>query len=188
MEKENKTDFESCKNMIYKMALNAYNKNRYNRPDVQFDDVHSEAMLIYAMCLKNYDSSKGMKFTTHLYTNLQGRLADYYRCTLKPITHYEDYNRYDNTQHLEKRYEDYIIDEREDNGDYFLEIAEKKLSYEGFQVLKYILSEDWISKKNKNKPSIKSIMKKFGYTSIIVESIMGELREFWKETGCSIAA
>ena len=111
---ENKTDFESCKNMIYKLALTAY-RTHSSRKDVQFDDVHSEAMLIYAMCLKNYDASKGMKFTTYLYTNLKGRLNDFYRCTMKPIEHYEDMNDYDSRRHVEIRYEDNIIENERKN-------------------------------------------------------------------------
>lgn len=182
---ENKTDFESCKNMIYKLALIAY-RTHSSRKDIQFDDVHSEAMLIYAMCLKNYDSSKGMKFTTYLYTNLKGRLNDFYRCTMKPIEHYEDMNDYDSRRHMEIRYEDTII-ENERKNDAFLVEAKKELSYEGFQVLKYILSEEWISNKVRSKPTIKCIMTKFGYSSLIVESILGEIRDFWKKAYCLVA-
>ena len=184
-------DFESCKNMIYKLALNRYKAVRESgRFDIQFDDLHSEAMLIYTMCLQTYKGNKGMKFSTYLFTNLQGRLKDYCEHSLKPIAHYEDLNSYVNAPDEFKRYEDNIVsnyDFVDEDSAKFLDFAKDKLSYEAFEVLKYIMSMNWVSKKVKTKPSVKSITQKFGYEPMIVESIMGEIRDFWKKEGYMVA-
>ncbi len=186
---ENPTDFESCKNMIYKLALSTWNKNKGKRPDVQFDDVYSEGQLIYAQCLQSFSGSKGTKFTTYLYQNLLGRLNDYYKCTMKKIRHYEDYassQRHSGTD--ENTYEctiescDYNLDNNE-----LLITAKEELSYEGFQVFKYIISRDWENSHAKLKPSVKSICQKFGYTPEIVDSIMGEIKSFWNRIGYAVA-
>lgn len=182
------TDFESYRNMIYKLALSKYRSIKKSRPDIQFEDLHSEAMLIYTMCLRSYKGSKNTKFSTYLYTNLLGRLKDYCNHTLKPITHYEDFNRYLNAPDEYKRYEDYIVSYYDNvNNKELFESAKEKLSYEGYQVFKFILSMEWVSKKVKTKPSVKSIMEKFGYEQMIVESILGEIRDFWNNEVCAVA-
>ena len=104
---ENSTDFESCKMMIYKLVDRKYHSMKFKRPDVQFEDLLSEGYLIYSMCLANYKGNKSTKFTTYLYQNLLGRLKDYYNCTLKPITHYEDMNIGDGDD--EDRYENSLV-------------------------------------------------------------------------------
>ena len=189
---ENPTDFESCKNMIYKLAKNKYLQMKNKRPDVQFEDLYSEGQLIYCVCLKSYTGSKGTKFTTYLYQNLKGRLADFYKCTFKEIHHYEDAVS-DKSKFSKKfdeitSYEDRIIskDYEIDNNNLFI-TAKEELSYEGFQVFKYIISRDWENSHAKLKPSVKSICQKFGYTPEIVDSIMGEIRDFWNKTGYAVA-
>lgn len=182
----NPTDFESCKNMIYKLALNQYKKNRLRRPDVQFDDVYAEAQLIYANCLKSYTCSKGCKFTTYLYQNLLGRLPDFYRCTMKQIIHYEDFQdkNCDDASSFEGNIE--TCDYNLDNSD-LLETAKEELSYEGFQVFKYIISREWENAHAKVKPATKSIASKFGYPEFVIESIMGEIKQFWNRIGYAVA-
>lgn len=192
MNKETLPDFESCKNMIYKLALNQWKLMKNERPDVQFDDVYSEGQLIYAMCLKSYTGSKGTKFTTYLYQNLKGRLADFYKCTLKKIEFYEDgignkdnfSKKFDEVTSYEDRIKskNYNIDDND-----LLITAKEELSYEGFQVFKYIISREWENSHAKVKPATKSICQKFGYTVEIVDSIMGEIRDFWNKTGYAVA-
>ena len=187
--KQNLPDFESCKNMIYKLALSTWKKKRFERPDVQFDDVYAEGQLIYAQCLQSYSGSKSCKFTTYLYQNLLGRLEDYYRCTMKKIRHYEDYasnNKHDGVD--DNSYEctiescDYNLDDNE-----LLVTAKEELSYEGYQVLKYIISLEWQNAHAKVKPNTVSISRKFGYTPEIVDSIMGEIKLFWNRIGYAVA-
>ncbi|MBR6401854.1 MAG: sigma-70 family RNA polymerase sigma factor [Eubacterium sp.] len=191
MQKLNETlpDFESCKNMIYKLALNQWKIMKSLRPDIQFDDVYAEGQLIYATCLKTYTGSKGCKFTTYLYQNLKGRLVDFYKCTLKEISHYEDL-RLDGQMSGDKEvsYEasiestNYDIDDNE-----LLSTAKEELSYEGFQVFKYIISREWENAHAKVKPATLSICKKFGYAPEIVDSIMGEIKVFWNRIGYAVA-
>ena len=185
---ENPTDFESCKNMIYKLALNKWKQECIKRPDVVFDDVYGEACLIYAKCLKEYKGSKGSKFTTYLYQNLLGRLSDYYKCTLKPISHYEDMNEKGNGEDkevtFESRLESYDYDI---NNDELFIAARDELSYEGLQVFKFIVSREWENAHAKTQPSTAAICRKFGYTPEIVDSIMGEIKQFWNKIGYAVA-
>lgn len=189
MNKQNLPDFESCKNMIYKLALSTWKKKRFERPDVQFDDVYAEGQLIYAQCLQSYSGSKGTKFTTFLFQNLMGRLEDYYKCTMKEISHYEDFatnakhngtedNSYEST--IESR--NYNIDDNE-----LMVVAKEELSYEGYQVLKYIISQEWVNAHAKARPNTLSISRKFGYTPAIVDSVMGEIKSFWNRIGYAVA-
>ena len=189
MNNKNLPDFESCKNMIYKLALSTWKKKRYERPDVQFDDVYAEGQLIYAQCLQSYTGSKGTKFTTYLFQNLLGRLEDYYRCTMKEIRHYEDYSRNSNHSGTEDNsYESTIesCDYNLDNNDLLI-TAKEELSYEGYQVLKYIISLEWQNAHAKIRPNTVSISCKFGYTPEIVDSIMGEIKSFWNRIGYAVA-
>ena len=184
-----KNEFEKYANMIYKLALREYHGRKAERPDVQFDDVYSEGLMIYTVCLKEYDGSKGMKFSTYLYQNLWARMADFYKCGLKPITHYEDFKLNENGE-KSIRYEDtltsdiYEIDERTKD---LIDSAKEYLSYEGFQVFKYIISYEWVGKKAKVKPNVKSIAQKFGYSPMIIDSIMGEIKQFWNKEGWKVA-
>lgn len=185
----NNTDFESCKNMIYKLSLRMYNSKKSKRPDIQFDDVYAEGQLIYVQCLQSYTGNKGCKFTTYLYQNLVGRLAAMYKCTLKPMSHYEDLNfgeasGDDREISFESRLEscNYNIDDND-----LLITAKEELSYEGYQVLKFIISRDWEHAHAKAQPSIGQICRKFGYSQNIVESIMGEIKQFWNRTGYAVA-
>lgn len=189
MNKQNLPDFESCKNMIYKLALSTWKKNRYQRPDVQFDDVYAEGQLIYVQCLQSYIGSKGTKFTTYLFQNLLGRLDDYYVCTMKPILHYEDFSINSKHDGNEDNSFESIIESCNyelDNNE-LLEVAKEELSYEGFQVFKFILSLEWVNAHAKVKPNTVSICRKFGYTPEIVDSIMGEIKQFWNKTGYAVA-
>lgn len=182
-------DFEKYANMIYKLALREYNGRKKERPDVQFDDVYSEGLMIYTVCLKEYDGSKGMKFSTYLYQNLWGRMADFYECSLKPITHYEDFKLNDSGEKT-IRYEDTLIAtnyEIDDRTKELIESAREYLSYEGFKVFEYLISFEWVSKKAKVKPNVKAISQKFGYEPAIIDSIMSEIKVFWNKEGWKVA-
>ena len=184
-------DYESCKNMIWKLALSRYNKNKKRRPDVEFDDVLGEAMTIYTECLHNFDGSKGMKFSTYLYQNLLGRLADYYKFGIREMIHYEDMNLKDGDSDVDsKRYEDNIIScdySISDSNKELMAAAKEELSYEGYQVFKYIISREWENARQKCAPRNSYIHKKFGYSHEIVESIMSEIGQFWNRQGWMIA-
>lgn len=182
-------DYESCKNMIWKLALERFNKNKKRRPDVEFDDVLGEAMSIYTMCLENYDGKKGMKFTTYLYQNLVGRLVDFYRFGMREFIHYEDMN-FDNDTSKEKRYEDNIESRDYDIDDFtkeLLRVAKEELSFEGYQVLQYIISRDWENSRQKQYPRNAYITHRFGYSPEIVESILSEIKHFWNNIGWMVA-
>lgn len=190
MTKEN-SDFKQYVNMIFKLARKTYRHNVLKRPDVQFDDVYSEGMLIYSRCLKEYSNSKGMKFSTYLYMNLEARLNDFYKCTMKPIEHYEDFVIEGGVGGKPIRYEETLTDSRYEENDLrtkdLMETAKAELSYEGYKVFEYILSYEWVGKKAKTRPSVKSITEKFGYTPEIVDSIMGEIKSFWNKDGWQVA-
>ena len=182
-------DYESCKNMIWKLALNCYNKNKKRRPDVQFDDILSEAMIIYTECLEKFNGSKGMKFSTYLYQNLLGRLADYYKFGIREIIHYEDMNLKDSDTD-DKRYEDGITSCNYDisnSSKELMDLAKEELSYEGFQVFKYIVSREWENARQRCYPRESYIRKRFGYSAEIVQSIMSEISHFWNNVGYAVA-
>ena len=181
---ENGTDFESCKNMIYKLVDRKYHQMKFQRPDIQFDDLMSEGYLIYSWCLKNYKGNKGTKFSTFLYQNLLGRLKDFYNCTLKPITHYEDMNFDDDD---DSRYENRLeYDYQSDNSE-LMEVAKDKLSYEGYKVFEYIVSCKWHNAGNRTNPSEAVIAHNVGLPRIVVSSVMGEIKEFWNKIGYAVA-
>lgn len=174
------TDFNGCKNMIYKLALNRYGKMKHNRPDVEFDDVLAEAYLIYAWCLKNFSNEKNTKFSTYLYIQLRGRLADYYDVTYKVMDLYE--NIVENNEDKDD-YESTIISKEYDLSDETNEIYERgkeELSYEGYEVLKYLLSRKWENEKRHNYPNVGQITAELGYPRDVVLSSMGEIKAFWQ--------
>lgn len=182
-------DYESVKNMIWKSALEVYDLavTSYKRNDLEFEDILSEAYLIYSMCLQNFKGNKNNKFSTYLYTNLWGRLRDYCRVTIKPIYHYEDKN-FTNKDGEVSRYEESIISpEYEiDNAD-LMKLAKEELSYEGFVVFQYIVKREWEVGNKRTFPTNGSLAKHFGYTIDIMNSIMGEIRQFWNRTGWQVA-
>ncbi len=182
-------DYESCKNMIWKLALDRFNKNKKRRPDVEFDDVLGEAMCIYSQCLENFNGNKGMKFTTYLYQNLLGRLADFYDFSMREMSHYEDMNFTDDSG-KDKRYEDNIVSCNYDVSEStkeLIQIAKEELSYEGFQVFKYIISREWENSRQKCYPRNSYICKRFGYSPEITQSIMSEISHFWNKIGWQVA-
>lgn len=173
-------EFEQCKGMIYKEVLHRWNAMRRSRRDVTFDDLLSEGYYIYAWCLKNFDDSKGAKFTTYLYVQLKGKLSDYYNFERKPMQLYEDMHP-DNDPN--SQYEPTILSKNYNIDQERVEIykeAEDELSYEANQVVKYILGREWETKMRRNRPTNAQIAKKFGYPEEVVESIMGEIKSFWK--------
>lgn len=174
-------DFNGCKAMIYKLALNRWNKMKHNRPDVEFDDVLAEAYLIYAWCLKNFSDEKNTKFSTYLYIQLRGRLADYYDVTYKVIDLYENIvenNEDDDTYENNIVSKDYDLSEEKND---IYESGKENLSYEGYEVLKYILSREWENEKRHNYPSVVQICSKLGYPREVVLSSMDEIKSFWKK-------
>lgn len=181
---KNNSGFEECKNMIYKMVLEQWNKMKFKRNDVDFEELLSEGYLIYSWCLQNYDDSKKVKFTTYLYTQLKGRLDDYYHFGFRANKEnlYEDCkpenldikNDYESTISSP----DYNLDKERIE---LYEEADKELSYEANEVLKFILSRKWECASRRNKPTNAQISKKFGYPEYIVESIMGEIKSFWSK-------
>lgn len=182
-------DYESCKNMIYKLALERYNLNKKRRADVEFDDVLSEAYCIYAQCLKTFEGSKGMKFSTYLYTNLVARLRDFYNHGQKQVYHYEDFNFCDKDGSV-KRYEESIVSPNynlDSMNDELWEKAEKELSYEAIITLKYILSRKWETAVKRTFPKNTVLANRLGYTPEIMDSIMGELKSFWHNESIKIA-
>lgn len=175
--------FDNCKNIIKKLVGERYQRMRISRPDVDFEDLLSEGYAIYAWCLQNFNDSKNMKFTSYLYMNLKGRLADYYKCTVKPINLYEDY-RYTQKEVVDDTFEENIVSKPYDLSSEVSSIyseAEENLSYEANLVLKYILSRDWESATRRTAPSLAQIRKRFGFTQEVVDSVMGEIKSYWKK-------
>lgn len=183
-------DYESCKNMIWKLSLDRFNLMKDKRPDVEFDDVLSEAFCIYAQCLKTYKGNKNTKFTTFLFTNLKARLRDFYFYSQKQIYHYEDYNFVDKDGSV-KSYEDNIV-----SPDYnyakeqmfeLYKKAKEELSYEAYQTFKYIVERKWEVGNKRVFPTNIKLAKAMGYSIQIMDSIMFEIRLFWQQKGCYVA-
>jgi len=74
--------------MIAKLSSNM--REKYNLPYDELDDIKAEGYLILVESLRTFDPAKA-KFTTHLYTNLIGRLNNYCRdrANNNPHTHDE---------------------------------------------------------------------------------------------------
>jgi DNA-directed RNA polymerase specialized sigma subunit len=180
-------DYDSVKNMIWKLALERYHKECKKRPDLEFDDILGEAMCIYSTCLTTYKESKGMKFSTYLYQNLYQRLIDYTMFTMRKYTHYEDFNIVGKDGSM-KQYEETIVSPEYDiNNEELLASAKDELSYEAFQVLKYILSREWEGPRQKQKPTDAYLAKHFGYSLDLVKSVMYEIKRFWNNVGWQVA-
>lgn len=174
-------NFKGCKAMIYKLALSRWGKMRHNRPDVEFDDVLAEAYMIYAWCLKHYAEDKNTKFSTYLYLQLRGRLADYYNVTYKVMDLYE--NIAENNEDGDA-YEDSIVSKEYDLSDETEEIMEnahKELSYEAFTVMKYILGRTWENEKRHRCPSMGQMTKHIGFSKETIDGAMGEIKSFWQK-------
>lgn len=179
-------DYESCKNMIYKLALERYHKCGRTE-EVEFEDLLSEAMCVYAWCLANFKNKKGMKFTTYLYMNIRARLRDYMLCTVKPLGHYEDFNLVGKDGSI-KTYEESIVSpDYEINNEALFKSAKEELSYEGFVVFKYIVKREWEVGRRRTFPTNSVLAKHFGYSEDIMNSIMAEIRQFWNKTGWQVA-
>lgn len=180
-------DYESCKNMIYKLALDRYHAISRQRPDLEFDDLLGEAMCIYSQCLTTYSGSKGMKFSTYLYMNLFQRLIDYTMFTMREVKSYEDFN-YVGKDGSVKTYEESIVSPNyEINNEELFKAAKDELSYEGFIVFKYIVRREWEVGKRRAFPTNSGLAKHFGYSIDIINSIMAEIKQFWNNTGWQVA-
>ena len=180
-------DYESCKNMIYKLALERYHKVRKQRPDLEFDDLLGEAMCIYSQCLTTFKNSKGMKFTTYLYMNLYQRLIDYTMFTMREIKSYEDFNIVGKDGSVTKYEETIVSPEYEIDNEELFKIAKEELSYEGFIVFKYIARREWEIGRIRTFPTESVLAKRFGYSIDIMKSIMAEIKQFWNKTGWLVA-
>jgi len=171
--------FDQYKNLIYSLVRERWQKQRYSRPDVSFDDLLSEGYYIYSWCLNHYDGSKNAKFITYLYIQLKGRLVDYYKITHKKVNLYEDCATDDAKSDFESCLNSLDYKLGEDNTLY--KDAEEQLSYEGNQVFRYLLSCKWMNDGRRKKPSYGQINEKFGYPYEVIDSIMGEIRMFWNK-------
>lgn len=173
------------KPLIYSLVKNQWVKNKYSRPDVSFEELLSEAYFIYSWCLHNYNEKKNAKFITYLYTNLKGRLVDYYNFAHKPFSLYEDVAAEDCKEGYESCISSADYDISKTTFDIFTD-GKKYLSYDGYQVMKYILSRDWENnnencKRKNKKPTTRQIAEKFRYSPQVVDSIMMELKLFWND-------
>lgn len=180
-------DYESVKNMIWKLALERYQKESRKRPDLEFDDILAEGMCIYSTCLTTYKEGKGMKFSTYLYQNLYARLRDYCQFTMRKYHHYEDFNLVGRDGSV-KQYEETIVSPDYNlNNEELLAAAKEELSYEAIQVFKYILSRQWEGTRQKTKPTDAYLAKHFGYSPELVQSVMYEIKMFWNNIGWCVA-
>lgn len=180
-------DYESCKNMIYKLALDRYHKISKKRPDLEFDDLLGEAMCIYSQCLTTFNNNKGMKFSTYLYMNLFQRLIDYTMFTMREVKSYEDFN-YVGKDGSVKSYEESIVSPNyEIDNDELFKIAKDELSYEAYIVFKYIARREWEVGRIRAFPTKSKLAKHFGYSIDIINSVMEEIKLFWNKIGWQVA-
>lgn len=175
-------DMKMYENLVYKLALDRYNKMHNTRKDVELDDVVGEAWWVYSWCLKNYQAGKGMKFSTYLYMQIRGRLADFYKIQSKPMNLYSDMNIMSEGE--EKEYIETIPKDYSDHskiGYEILEEAKEELSYEGYITLAYILSRKWQSRPTIRKPTPAALKKGTGYPPEVLQSILGEIKGYFKK-------
>ena len=175
--------FDDYKNMLWKLALARYNTMHNLRRDMEFDDVLSQAYLIYAWCIQNFKEGKGMKFSTYLYMQVRGRLADYYNHNLKPMTLYEDFSMEDDEDGFEVTL---TKDYTSSNGRVLdlLDDAEKELSWEAMTTLRYLMSNKWRNLRSGKCPRNSQLTKALGYPPEVLDSVMGEIRGFLKRRKC----
>jgi t-SNARE complex subunit (syntaxin) len=117
--------------------------------------------------------------------NLRGRLADYYSSTVKELNLYEDSAvnsaKNEDGDSFEEVMESKEYDIDSEMSDLFAD-ADEKLSFEANNVIRYIVSREWESCTRKTAPSEAQIAKKFGYPRPVVDSIMSEIKAFWKKS------
>lgn len=174
---------KECKNMIYKLVNNQWDKlQKCKRADIEFEDLEGEAWWIYSWCLQNYKEGKGTKFTTYLYQQLKGRLHDYCKVTMKPITRYPIID-----EENEDKFEEMIVSHEVPDCKELYDEADEYLSYEAKTVLKYIVSREWENENHKKMPCKSQIKEFTGFSNGLVSDIMSELKTFWNEHGYMVA-
>jgi len=161
--------------------------------NVDYEDVEAEGFKIYCICLSKHNPAKA-SFSTYLYRNLEGRLADY--CEIFVNRTYLD-NLDADAQHLRTVMETQMICDSAQNSrlciegvekDYepsrkrMLENAKQYLSPFCFSVLVYIL-ENSFKPGSQRKPTVKRLAKAMGFDVSSVEKAWQELGSYWQERG-----
>lgn len=175
-------NFADYQKLIQKQAHAA--SSRYN---VEYEDMEAQGYLIYCECVQNYDITKS-SFTTYLYINLAGRLADYAITTIRQ----RGMNLHDMLNHGVD--EDDIIDENNcillsvsDSHvtmDDILDHARDNLSHDSYTIFEWILNRTW-ERKGRRKPSIHSAMEVFGWKRTKMQRCWDECRAFWISEGAA---
>lgn len=171
--------FEKYVNMIRKKAHGVSQKYK-----VPYEEMESQGFLIYCECLKRYDVSKA-NFGTFLYIQLN-RLADFAKTYKRQqgVLIQDYYASVNETSDCESK-----IPAQEINPtlEQLLEEAKLKLSYDAFNVLKWIVSREW-ERKNKRTPTVSMAVKYFNSKKEIIESLWKEIGVFWNGAGIAFYA
>ena len=163
--------FDKYVNLIRNVSWKISKK--YN---VEYDEIEAQGYLIYCMILEKFDITKS-SFSTYLYIQLSGRLKDY-ALSLKSKT--------DDTKVYELNNDKYELDPfllSCESKDYdlkneFIEKAFELLDADSFKVMDYLISFEWL-KKNKRKPTISDVMRKFNFNRDYANIIWDNCRNFW---------
>ena len=169
-----KGQFEKYVNLIRNISWKIAKK--YN---LEYSDVEAQGFLIYCMALESYDVSKS-SFSTYLYIQLQGRLKDY-AMQLKNSAEKENgcvYELAEDEYYLDPfllscESKDYLLENE------FIEKAYKVLDTDSFNVLKYMISFEWL-KENRRKPTVTDVMRKFGINRDRANILWNNCCKFWQ--------
>lgn len=174
--------FEEYQNLIYKRASCISKKYHY-----EYDECLAIGYEIFVNSVKTFDETKGAKFSTYLYTELN-RIADEVKKQMR-MSQYELLND------IPVDADDCVIDEiiesrvNPDNTKLF-ELAKKELSYEGYKLLQWITSfswQNWDAKRVATVPTKKLAIKGCGFKREVVESAWSECESFWNKEGWRVA-
>ena len=155
--------------MNYKQYENAINERSWyysKKYGVDFEDIKSEANIIFFESILTYNKEKG-KFITHLYWQLKrldNIIKDKY---YNPKTDVDDC---------------YIEDNKRFNIDYFFELADKEISPEAMKILRYCCDYEWkkLNKWNRT-PNYNTLKKTFSFEKF--DDCWQELKSFWSNYG-----
>lgn len=154
---------------------------------VDYSELESQGFLIYCECLQKYDVSKST-FCTYLYIQLS-RLGDYVKAYKRQQgVMIQDYYANENDYSINNDYET-MLSAREISPslDNFLCEAKQALSKDAYEVMDWIVCRTW-ERKNKRKPTVSMVVKKFNVSKQVAEKLWAECKKFWNNEGLALYA
>lgn len=170
---ENNVQFEKYVNMIRKAAHIAAKST-----GVEYEEIEAQGFLIYCECLEKFDVTKGVSFSTFLYTKLMTLAGDARYMGI-------GYSRGRKTESFEAVCETTSFKGREENPtlENLLESAKFCLSVKAYDVMEWILKRTWETE-SIHKPKISMVMQKFNIGRKLATKLWDECKLFWINQGC----